>query len=296
MLVSSNNGTALIRVGPLLSIMRVTVTINVMMIFTNCGIVASKTMEPIVMSGSLSANVITASDNIVLTVNLKNNGELLAKSLDVQVVSTGFTVLSQKNWPTNIYPNSSLTGKYILQPRGTGTFPIYVTSTYTLNNTSLRPPKIEQTVSELQLNDVTVQSDLLLSWSNAWNTIVTTLLGTVVGFIITKISDSLTARRIEDANKREKSNLAKSLVSLFLETNKKLVKEELPPEFGVSWDSLGNQSVFHIIPSEIRDKIGTLYIKLRDYQSKTIAERRASKDELCTEITQIINMMDTWTI
>lgn len=296
MLVSANSGTALIRVGPLLSVMLVTVTINVMMIFTNCGIVASKIMEPIVMSGSLSANVITASDNIVLTVNLKNNGELLAKSLDVQVVSTGFTVLSQKNWPTNIYPNASLTGKYILQPRGTGTFPIYVTSTYTLNNTSLRPPEIKQMVSDLQLNDVTVQSDLSLSWSNAWSTIVTTLLGTVVGFIITKISDSLTARRIEDSNKREKSNLAKSLVTLFLETNRKLVENDLPPEFGVSWDSLGTQSVFHVIPSDILDRISTLYIRLRDYQNRTIAERQTLKGDLCTYITQIINMMNTWNI
>jgi hypothetical protein len=117
---------------------------------------------------------------------MTNIGNLPAKGIDVQVLSPGFKVLSEKKWPDTIYPNSSITGQYILQPLYTGTHTIYVSTTYFTNNTSTRPFELKQMVSNSKLGEAKVQSDLFSSLSGAtWLQHPLTLI--IIGGIVTGI-------------------------------------------------------------------------------------------------------------
>jgi hypothetical protein len=63
---------------------------------------------PIIITGTIDLPLTTISKNVLVTVNLTNKGNLAGKGIDVQVYSPGFKVLSEKKWPDNIYPNSSV--------------------------------------------------------------------------------------------------------------------------------------------------------------------------------------------
>src|SRR5215217_3629396 len=163
--------------------------------------------SPLIINGEINPREITTTGSVVVTVKLTNVGDLPVKGINVQVIPPGFKIISEKKWPDNIYPNSFIIGQYILQPYDTGIHPISVSATYTINNTAISPPEIKQRVSILELGDAEVHWDL--SWPSAWNLTSTTLLGTFIGFVITKVSDYLTSKRIESRERKEKIEKAK---------------------------------------------------------------------------------------
>src|SRR6476660_6827951 len=154
--------------------------------FVNFNNVSALSNSPLVITGKIDPNVTTISNNIVATVNLTNIGNLPLNGIDVQVISSDLKILSEKKWPDKIYPNSSISGQYILQASNTGSFPITISSTYLVNNTATKPPEIRQGVSSAKLGDAIVQPDLGLSWSSVWNSTITTLIGAFFGFLISK--------------------------------------------------------------------------------------------------------------
>ena len=76
--------------------------------------------SPLVISADVDPNVISTDQKTIVTVNLKNNASVTISGIDVQLETTGLKVLDQKKWPESIYPNSSLSGMYILQPTNDG--------------------------------------------------------------------------------------------------------------------------------------------------------------------------------
>jgi hypothetical protein len=243
----------------------------------------SQTLSPVSIQADLDRRSITTSENVILTVNLTNTGHFLVMELDIQISSPGFKVISQKEWPDNFYPNSSLIGQYILEPTSSGTFPIFLSSTYILNDTQTRPPTIKQIGSTQELGEVYIQSDPFLSWSSAWEGAPTTILGIIVGFVITKVTDYWTSRRIEERDRKEKTDLAKSYVFNWLEVNQKLVEKNQPPRFDKPWE--GIESVYEFIPNTLRNKIRNLYIELNDYSGS--GNKNSLSPDLCTKISAL---------
>jgi hypothetical protein len=252
--------------------------------------VTSQKSISIIISGEIDPKVTTTSRNVLVTINLVNSGNISAQGLDIQVVSSGFTTTSQKRWPDNIYPSSSLSGQYILQPSTTGTFPVFASATYTTNDTTHVPNEIRQMVSKQKIGDVTVQTDPILSWSSAWAGVPTTILGTVIGFVITKATDYFTSKRMETRERKQKTELAKSYVLNWLETNEIFIKERGHAQFGKTWDGLS--SVYEFIPENLRDRIRKLYVELRSYANSQ--NKDSLSQRLCTEISEALLIAKEW--
>jgi hypothetical protein len=248
-----------------------------------------QTPPPVVITGSLDQESITTSKNVVVTINLTNMGDIPASGLDVQVISPGLTVISEKEWPENLYPTSSLIGQYILQSSYEGTFPISVSTTYTLNDTRSSPPIITQMVSQQELGVVSVKSDPLFSWSTAWAGAPTTVLGAAVGFLITKLSDHFTSKQIEGRDKKSKTDLAKSYVLNFLEVNQKKVQDGQFPLLR-TWESI--EPVYEFIPTGLREGIRNLYLDLDVYSGDR--ENMIRRGEICSRITSLLETAKGW--
>jgi hypothetical protein len=254
------------------------------------GVSWGQIFSPIKIDGNIDPKSISLGKNVLVTVSLTNTGDLPAKGLDVQVISSGFKIVSEKKWPANIYPGSSVLGQYTLQPYTTGTFPILVSATYVLNNTAVTPPEINQTVSNQKLGDVYVHSDFDLSWSAAWAGAPTTILGALIGFGIAQLTDHWTSKRAEQKDKNEKKNLAKSYILNWLEVNQKAVGNSQPPRFGKTWD--GIESVYQFIPIPLRTSIRDLYIELLSYA--TSGTKSTLSPGLCTTIGNILVNARGW--
>jgi hypothetical protein len=250
----------------------------------------SQGSAPISINASLDRRSIYENDKVIVTVNVANKGNLLVKGLDIQIVSSGLKLSSQKNWPENFFPNSSLVGQYILETSGTGTFPVSLSSTYTVNNTSSRPPTVKQFGSTEKIAEVYVAPNSFLSWSSAWEGAPTTILGTIIGFVITKVTDYWTSRRIEERDRAGKTALAKSYVLHWLEINEKLVEKHQPPRFADPWQGIEN--VYDYIPDSLRDEIRNLYIDLRDYSDSP--NKGVEAPSLCTKISNAIQNTKGW--
>lgn len=218
--------------------------------------------SPVVIEGNIDREEVTTTENLLVTIHLTNTEELPIDGLDVQVISPGLTIISEKRWPDNIHPNSSLVGQYVLQASRDGTFPISATATYTLNNTLVRPPLIRDMVSQLELDDVVVKSAPFLSQSTVWAGAPTTVLGTVIGFVITKLTDYFTSKRMEERDRKTKRQLAKSLVLTLLEVNQKRIEKDAPLDLG-PWDEI--EKLYYFIPEVLRNRIRDFYVDLDSF-------------------------------
>jgi hypothetical protein len=171
-----------------------------------------------------------------------------------------------------------------------------VLATYTVNNTSTKPPEIKQGSSSVDLGDVIVQTDWGLSWSSVWNGASATLIGTFFGFVITKASDYFTSRQTEEGERRKRVEMARSCLLEWLEINEKRIVRNLNPELG-SWDTLVKEGLYSLIPEDrnLRSLASDIAIDV-DYYHLNQGQRPQLAGPLSTKILLAINITKNWAI
>jgi hypothetical protein len=230
----------------------------------------------------------------MVTIYLTNNDSLPVNGLDVQLTSVGLKVMAEKKWPNFLYPNSSISGQYVLQPMYLGTHDISLSVTYFTNDTMTNPPTIKQSTSEVSLGNVVIQADWGL-WSSAWNGVSTTLLGTFFGFVITKVSDYFTSRRAKQEMMEERLEKTKACLLEWLEVNEKKVEDKIEPEMGLTWDELIKGGLYHHIPNSdnLRNLVREIYLDLVEYHEKP-KDRPTLSGPLLSKIQNALTVTREW--
>jgi hypothetical protein len=262
--------------------------------------------SPVVITTTIEDRAITAGENLVVSAMIRNTGNVSASQLNVQLISGELTIESEKQWPGIIYPNSSIGGSYVLRGRDAGTYPIYLSATFLVNNTSPGTPirSLEQGFSEHEAGVVYVQS-AFPSWSSTVETGAFTILGALAGVLATKLADLWNITRTERKERAAAIKKIKGYLMSWLESNKKKVDLNESGEFG-PYDNALSQGVYNFIAEndDLRKNIHDLYARLwshthrtENYVNMSPQEKQTHDNErgaLNKDIDATVGILDKW--
>jgi hypothetical protein len=155
----------------------------------------SQLASPLTVDSSYEPSPVKEKGYLVITLTLTNTGDYPAKEINAQVVSPGFKTISEKMWPTILYPKSSVVGRYILEATATpGTYQVYVTITHIVNMTTGPTLDIRQFAINERIGDVKINSEWTPAFSTLWQGAVATSIGAVIGIIIAKTSEKMATK------------------------------------------------------------------------------------------------------
>lgn len=187
----------------------------------------------ITMNASANPLRVTEGNNLILDVMISNKGNTTASSLNVGVASTGFKIVSEKVWPVVLYPRSEISGQYVLQSTHSGSHPINVGATYTVNKTiNSKKPDIQQFALSDKINNVYVDPNYVPTLSTFWQGVASVAIGAALGIVITKISDKIARIGATERERKEGIRKVKNYLIQWLDICNEKLKLFDPAEFG----------------------------------------------------------------
>lgn len=256
-------------------------------------------IAPIIINAKPELTKIDEGDNLLVNVELTNIGKFIAQGMDVQIVSPGFKITVQKNWSSKLYPGSTISGQYILESIGGGNFPIYISASYLINDTSTTPPQIRQMVSNFSTANVVVteKSEPLIGWNSLGEGTISTAIGLALGLIVPKIAEAISSIGSEKRERLQRFERLKSLLEYELQTDKRYI-ERLDFAEIERWRKIADENLYSLLSENptLEEKLLNLYANIGSYNIANQNERNGMKNGLLATIVEIIDELRAWKI
>jgi hypothetical protein len=242
---------------------------------------------------------INQEQTIMVKVVLTNNGDLPIESLDIQIVSPGFKTTSKKNWSSVIYPNSTISGQYLLESITDGKFPITASASYLTKNSASIPPEIKQLQSTFTSPDITVtgKADSPIGWASIGEGTISTAIGVGLGLIVPKLADAISNIGSEARERQQRFERLKGLLLYELGSNYKNI-ERLEHAEIERWRKIADENIFYLLSEnpDLETNLMNLYADLGRYNRMDQNVKNGLKPALLEAITQIITALRSWKI
>lgn len=257
--------------------------------FLFCAIaVASPIMaeDNLMMDGTVYPNSVPKGESLAINLTVRNIGNFPLQDLDVQIVSPGLETISEKKWPSDVFSNSTMQGLYILKAMSEGRYNIGATASYFVNDTKTND--IKYFSKSIPIGEVTVNWGFGDFFSPFWQGVGTTILGGLLGLIITKTADHFANKSKMNVENAENKRRFKGLLMSELKENKQYIqmRNVKPPLLIRNWELIKTTGLYHYCKEKVglEDKIIILYSKYREYNE---FGRRTNDNELGDEITNL---------
>jgi hypothetical protein len=257
--------------------------------------ISASTSGAIDINYSVIPETIEKGNNLLLNVTVTKAGKNIVENFNIDIISSGFRVLSEKEFPAKIYPNSTVHKQYVLEALDMGKHDIYSDWFYEINSTSNPNSSLITQFSDISLIgkiDV-VQPSFEVEYSSLWGVTISTLIGLTAGALITRLGEKFKQRdnerkeRIRNINKI-KSFIGHELGNYKLRLENKQWKDE--PSF---WNYLIDEGLYQYLAENpsLQKELDNFRTKLLETDLNQTEEMR---NGLIDQISRIEKFMEEW--
>jgi hypothetical protein len=249
------------------------------------------------VTGKLGSETVMVGEDLMVHLNVTNNGDLPVEDFDLQLMSEGFRIVSDKEWPKTIYAKSTVAGTCLLQASSDGRHQVSVSVTYMINMATTGG-QVEQFGFSDEIGEVEVKSEWMPEFSTYWQAAASAAGGAIVGFLAPRIGEAIFARGTAEREKRARIAKAKSILLRELMLNERNVQNSLPTSVN-GWDLLQSEGVYYLVAqnNELEPVMPALYSEFLKYNRKSNEERmEMNKTQLLKLIREAIKTTKRWEV
>jgi hypothetical protein len=247
---------------------------------------------------SVIPKTIEKGKSLLLNVSVTNTGKSMIENFNIDIVSSGFRLLDEKEFPAKIYPNSTVHKQYALEATDMGKHDIYSNWVYDIpfsSNNSL----VTQFSNTSRIREIdVVQPSLEIEFSSLWAVTISTLIGLTAGALITRLGEKFKEKDNQRKERIRNINKIKSMIRYDLNKYKLDLENdnwEDKPEF---WKYLVNEGLYqYLAENQILEK------EVADFHTKVLgtsgtAPERTNKMrmELISRISRIEEILNDWRV